>query len=274
MLISFNFKLVEEQSKSKHYHINFLKLNDDKTEFLDICYYVSPLKSLHRGDDFGKLSITPTLIATNLGFYFDDQLSMNQQVNFISKICYLNLRDLKRIGSKLTHELKVQLVHSNIMSFVDYCNAAFAGLTKKNISKLQKLQNNAVRFVFQLTGKKKWDHIKPYLKRIHFLPVEYRIKFKISLIVFKCLNNIAPKYLQDLISLRESKRVSMRLDDDFYILKVPKAPNFTTTEASFTYAGPQTWNELPYRIRSLSDIELFKTQLKTHYFYSAFSEID
>ena len=253
---------------------NFLKLNDEKTEFLDIGYYVSPLSSLDLGESYGELSIAPVLMAKNLGFYFDDQLNMNKQISFVSQICYLNLRDLKRIGSKLTRELKVQLVHSNIMSYIDYCNASYAGLTKQNIHRLQKLQNNAVRFVFQLTGKKKWEHIKPFLKKLHFLPVEYRIKFKLSLLVFKCLNNLAPDYLKNLITLRESKRVSMRLDDDFYVLKVPKTPNFSRTEASFTYAGPRTWNELPYRIRSLTDLELFKKQLKTHYFELAFTGID
>ena len=123
---------------------NFLKLNDDKTEFLDIGYYVSPLQSLDIGESFGELSITPALMAKNLGFYFDHQLNMNDQVSFISQMCYLNLRDLRRIGSRLNQELKIQLVHSNIMSFIDYCNASYGGLTRKNIQRLEKLQNNAV----------------------------------------------------------------------------------------------------------------------------------
>ena len=51
------------------------------------------------------------------------------------------------------------------MSFIDYCNASDGGpgLTKKNLHRLQKLQNNAVRFIFQLNGKKKWEHIKQYI---------------------------------------------------------------------------------------------------------------
>ena len=253
---------------------NFLKLNDDKTEFLDIGYYVSPLQSLDIGESFGELSITPALMAKNLGFYFDHQLNMNDQVSFISQMCYLNLRDLRRIGSRLNQELKIQLVHSNIMSFIDYCNASYGGLTRKNIQRLQKLQNNAVRFIFQLNGKQKWNHIKPYLKKLFFLPVEYRIKFKIPLLVFKCLNNLAPDYLKKLISLREVKIVSMRIDDDFYFLKVPRPPQFSKTEASFTHIGPRTWNELPYFIRSITDLETFKKCLKTHYFKIAFDGIE
>ena len=64
-------------------------------------------------------------MAKNLGFYFDDQLNMNQQISLVSQMCYLNLRDPKKIGSKLNQELELQLVHSSIMSFIDYCNASY-----------------------------------------------------------------------------------------------------------------------------------------------------
>ena len=61
---------------------------------------------------------------------------------------------------------------------IDYCNSVlYIGITMKNIQKLQKIQNNAVRFIFQLNGRKKWTPISPYLKKLNFLPVIYRIQF-------------------------------------------------------------------------------------------------
>ena len=249
---------------------NFLKLNDDKTEFIDIGPYVSPIQSL----DLGCLSITPVSTAKNLGFIFDHQMNLDSQINAVSQICYLNQRNLSRIGSKLTHELKIQLVHSSILSFIDYCNAMYYGLTAKNLQKLQKIQNNAVRFIFSLYGKKMREPIMPYLKKLHFLPVRYRIKFKIALLVFKCLNNLAPLYLRELLHLRDIRRRSSRLDDDCYLLKVYKKPQFTRTDAAFKYSGPNVWNELPYSIRSLSTVESFKQALKTHYFTKAFEFIE
>ena len=247
---------------------NFLKLNDDKTEFIDIGYYVSPIKSLN----LGEFSFEPVTKAKNLGFLFDHQLNLNDQINAVSQACYLNQRNLRRIGARLTHELKVQLVHSNILSIIDYCNAVYGGLTDKNIHKLQKIQNNAVRFIFNLYGKKARTHITPYLKKLHFLPVAFRIKYKVVLLVFKCLNNIAPSYLCNMIELRDIRRRSVRRDDDYTILKTPKPPNFTRTYAAFSYHGPSVWNELPYKIRCLSDIEQFKRDLKTYYFGLAFGD--
>ena len=85
---------------------NFLKLNESKTELLDIGPYVSPIKSV----DLGGFSVTPVGKAKNLGFLFDHQMNLEDQVNAVSQICYLNQRNLSRIASKLSHELKVQMV--------------------------------------------------------------------------------------------------------------------------------------------------------------------
>jgi len=57
------------------------------------------------------------------------------------------------------------------------------------------------------------------------------------------------------------------------LLKAPKASRFTRTEAAFMYYAPTVWNELPYSLRSLTDIELFKKTLKTHYFNIAFEGV-
>ena len=157
---------------------------------------------------------------------------------------------------------------------IDYCNSVYGGLTEKNLFKLQKIQNNAVRFIFGLYGKKRRTSITPLLKKLHFLPVKYRIQFKVAMLVFKCVNNLAPEYLTASISLREVKRRSSRLDDDFYLLKTPTPPRFTRTHAAFSYYGPTIWNGLPFKLRCLTDIIEFKKHLKTHYFNVAFEGIE
>jgi hypothetical protein len=247
--------------------INFLKLNDDKTEFIDIGPYQSPIQSLK----LDGMDIVPVKKAKNLGFVFDHLMSLDDQVNAVTRTCYLNLRNLMKIGSHLSRALKIQLVHSNILSFVDYCNAVYGSLSESNMKKLQTIQNNAVRFIFNLTGKDRWQSMTPYLKELHFLPVRYRIKYKIALLVFKCLNNLAPRYLSELLSLRETKRRSVRLDDDYYYLKTPKPHQLSRTAGAFYYSGPRVWNELPFSIRCLSVIQDFKTSLKTYLFNTAYN---
>ena len=151
-----------------------------------------------------------------------------------------------------------------------YCNCVFGSLSEANLRKLQKMQNNAVRFIYGFSGMDNRKPITPYLKELHFLPVRFRIKYKIALMVFKCLNDLAPKYLIDLLDIRECKRQSLRLDNDFFVLKLPPTPNYVRTEGAFCHSGPRIWNDLPYTLRCISDVTSFKKDLKTHYFNLAF----
>ena len=66
------------------------------------------------------------------------------------------------------------------------------GSPNKILNKLQLVQNSAVRL---LTSNRRRDCITPVL---HNLPVKYRIDFKILLITYKALDNLAPPYLSDL----------------------------------------------------------------------------
>ena len=52
----------------------------------------------------------------------------------------------------------------------------------------------------------KYDSITPILKKFHWLPIEQRIIFKINLITFKCLNNLAASYLKELLTLYRPSR--------------------------------------------------------------------
>ncbi|KAL5257842.1 hypothetical protein ACHWQZ_G012699 [Mnemiopsis leidyi] len=248
---------------------NFLKLNEDKTEFIEIGPYVSPITSLR----IAGTELKPVNKAKNLGFLFDHQMNLDAQINAVSQVCYMNQRDLTKIGSKLSQDLKVQMVHSNILCFVDYCNSVYGKLTEKNIQKLQKIQNNAVRFIFGLYGKKKNEAVLPYLKKLHFLPIRYRIRYKICLLVFKCVNNIGPNYLKDLLILRQTRRRSSRMDDDFFLLKIPNRPNFSRSEGAFSYIGPKLWNALPFDLRSLNTLDAFKRSLKSYFFNIAFENV-
>ena len=49
------------------------------------------------------------------------------------------------------------------------------------ISKLQRVQNAAARLI---TNTRKYDHITPALYNLHWLPVFYRVYFKILIVAF------------------------------------------------------------------------------------------
>ena len=89
-----------------------------------------------------------------------------------------------------------KLVHAFVTSQLDFCNSLLSGSSRKSLKTLQLVQNAAARV---LTRTKKREHITPVLASLHWLPVKSRIEFKILLLTFKALNNMAPLYLKELI---------------------------------------------------------------------------
>ena len=253
---------------------NFLKLNENKTEIMILSpkrNNSSPVPEVLKINAEGETAEVQQCVKS-LGVHLDSTLTMSTHITSIIQKCNMNLRNLWYIGSKLSHDLKIQLVHSMIFSHLDYCNSVLYGATNNDINKLQKIQNSSVRFIYGNLIKK-WDHVTPFLKKAHFLPVKFRISFKIALLVFKCINNIAPTYLQELLHLRDPKSNTLRIDNDYFILQQPPIPSLKMSENAFKYSGPKIWNNIPYEIRSCETIAKFKCKLKTHYFNIVFNDI-
>ena len=249
---------------------NYLKMNDDKTEIMELHAHQpngnSYLRESFALDEDLECEVVPSISAKNLGFYFDSKMNLEEQISKVRQKCYMNLRNIGRIGNKLSFALKVQLVHSMVHSILDYSNASYGNLTATQLNKLQKVQNSGVRFIYGLYGKEKRRHIGPFLKELHFLPIHYRIRFKIAIMVFKSLNNIGPDYISDMISIRAEKFHGVRRNEDPFLLNVPPPPRYNKTNGAFSLSAPEIWNNLPYGIRSTNDLGLFKKVLKTHYF--------
>ena len=55
-------------------------------------------------------------------------------------------------------------------------------------------------------GQRKHGHITQIIRELYWHPVEKRITYKILLMTFKCLNNLAPFYLSDLITQNKLTR--------------------------------------------------------------------
>ena len=82
---------------------------------------------------------------------------------------------------------------------------------------------------------------------LHWLPVQYRIQFKLALLVFNTRSNNAPLYLSCLLHNYVPGR-SLRSSQS-NLLSVPSHKlNFGTR--SFRVAAPTVWNSLPADIRA------------------------
>ena len=239
---------------------NFLKLNPTKTKVI----FIGSKRQLNQ---FGGMSISDIPlenyehdVVKSLGVYIDSTLSMTHDINKKCSTCYYHLRNIGRIKRSLSQEQRILLVHALVFSSLDYCNSLFANVPGYSVKKLQRVINAAARMIYDV---KKRDHITPYVKRAHFLPAKYRIRFKLCLLVYKGINGLAPSYLVDILVLRDS---NLRGSRDFGLLQIPPK-----REKTIHYQMCVCWNSLPQTIRFSKNIDIFKTSLKTYFFDQAYA---
>ncbi len=154
-------------------------------------------------------------------------------------------------------------IHALITTRLDYCNSLYLGISKSSIARLQLVQNAAAKF---LKGQRKFDHVTPILKSLHWLPVHLRIEFKILLYVFKSINNLSDQ-LYPYNPTRNLRSGDQRL------LSVPRSRLKHRGDRAFAVAGPRLWNSLPAYIRSAQSLTVFKSSLKTYFFSLAFNSL-
>ena len=142
-------------------------------------------------------------------------------------------------------------------SRLDHHNSLLYGLPKYLTTKLQRIQNHAARLVCRA---RKYEHIQPLLKTLHWLPVDARIKYKILLLTYKCIQGTAPEYLCQLLQRYRPAR-PLRSEDQV-LLRRGKPRTKTYGQRAFRNCAPA----LPSQVRSIDSLDSFKSAIKTYLF--------
>ena len=166
-----------------------------------------------------------------------------------------------------------QLISSFIFSRLDYCNALLVNLPFSTIAPLQWVQNAAARL---LLGLPRHNHVRPALKELHWLPVVFRIKFKVALLIFTVHTRRCPDYLTD--SLQACNRLTVIRDG----LVSARRPVLTilfhgqernsATESCLWPAQLYGTGCLPAAVREADNLYSFKRKLKAHPFTVCFND--
>ena len=247
--------------------LNFLKLNESKTEFIIVGVRQQLNKigklSIKVGDDI----ITNAAVVRNLGVHIDSELKLSTHINKIVSSSFNTLRNIARIRQHLDCDTTKTLVQALIISRLDYCNSLFLGIPQYNLDKLQRIQNMSCRVIKQLP---KSSHITDHLAELHWLKIRERIMYKVSMLMFKCMHNLAPQYLIDITIFTYHQELNLRSRNNS-VLPTKLFRTAMVHTGSISSMGPRIWNSLPITVKNTNNLETFKSRLKTHLFTQSYS---
>ncbi len=103
--------------------------------------------------------------------------------------------------------------HNSLLAGICRCRKSLSSVNCGcKIQTLQYVQNNVSRVTHNAWN---YDHVTPILSHLHLPAINYRIQLKVLTTVFKCMHNMAPIYLSDLIVLYEPSLLDYKLKDLF-----------------------------------------------------------
>ena len=162
------------------------------------------------------------------------------------------------IRSFLDQTSYATLIHAFITYCLDYCNGLYYGMPAYQRAKLLRIQNAVACLVCSTP---RFSHITPVLADLHWLPVKFRVFFKILTLTFRAKHGLAPKYMTDLIATKNHSCYDLRSSKDLLLANPLNDLKPPLGARTFTYAAPTEWNSLPSTIRNITVIETFEIRL-------------
>jgi len=121
---------------------------------------------------------------------------MGPYTKTLSKSCFHHILSFKQIRSSMDHSTAVSVALALVSSRLDYVNSILSGSPLKHIARLQRAQHALARVVLQ---QRSHARSTPLMQQLHWLPVEWRIRFKLTTLTYKALHTGRLPYFADLI---------------------------------------------------------------------------
>ena len=157
-----------------------------------------------------------------------------------------------------------------VITKLDFCCSTLSGVSGTLLQRLQSVLNAAVQLVYSA---RKSEHTTPLLQQLHWLKVLERIKFRLCVLVHRCLHNKAPPYLAKSLHLTTEVDARCRLRSASTLtLTVPSTRGSTIADRAFPVGVACAWNSLPSSVRTVSSLNASRDDLKTVLFRASFDD--
>ena len=180
-----------------------------------------------------------------LGVHFDQQLNWKKHLKETGQKISLKLKKIQRASQFLSKHCRTLLVNSLVMPYFDYCSEAWSSASFTSLNRLSNLCNKAL----EMKEKSLKDPAS----------LQERFKRNTAIMMFKCLNGLAPDYLANRFTC--SAQVHQKNTRSAASKKIIVENTRGKASSSFRRRGTKLWNNLPGSITSKNSILQFKTSL-------------
>ena len=134
----------------------------------------------------------------NILVLIDDELNWSSHVDKITKTTQRNISVIRRAKIYLPQNSLKLLYNSLVLPHFDYCSAVWSNRYQSQTTQLRKVQKRAARLILNQSYETPSAELFTNLK---WMTLDERFEFNRVVMIYKCLHNCAPSYLQsDLIN--------------------------------------------------------------------------
>ena len=226
---------------------NYMKLNEEKCHLLIFGHRYEHI--------WAKIGETRRWENNNvmlLGVKINNNLNFNKHISTVCSKTASKLAALTRLSKILNEKQRRRIFKAFLDSQFNYCPLIWMFHSRTLNSKINKLQERALRIVFN-DNTSSFDQLleKDNSVRIHIRNLQYLVMYKIK-------HKISPKIIQEIFPIRSSN-YNFR-NQSYFKFHNPQTSNYGLN--STRYLGPKIWSLLPEKIRLLPTLSEYKTEVK------------
>jgi hypothetical protein len=238
---------------------SLLTLNDGKTEFIILgtppMLKKCPLPLPHLTIGNTVISCSSSCIR-NLGVVIDPTLTFQTHISNTCAKSFSSLKLINRVRRTISTQHYSMLIHTLVVSNLDYCAPLLLGVPQNATSKLQSVLNAALKSIL---GLRKYDHISSQYKSLKWLSIDERIKYRAACLIYSVKRHNVPTYLRQLL-LDHNPGRGLRSGGQ-NLLTLQRA-NSVIGSRAFRVSAPALWNSLPISVRDSTSMSSFQAGLK------------
>ena len=230
---------------------NKLCINSNKTKatFFDNSFSRSSVSNHHlyiRGEEIARVDH-----CEYLGIAVDDRLSFKKQISKCSIRVNNRLFQLRKIRGCITTNCALSIYKTMILPLLEYGGVFLSSCTDAEQTKLQRLQNAALRTVYRQDN---YARVYDLHIRANLLPLKLRREITLIKIMHtKVYNNEG-------ICVRNLNTRNY----DGPVMDICR-PNSNRFSKSVAYRGPVSWNQLKPDLRCINDKYVFVKAIKSYF---------